>query len=52
MKFSFDQVERFVIGTVGMPGEREFFLQIRTSRELRSFKLEKGQAVIRWQRLC
>lgn len=51
MKFSFDQVERFVIGTVGMPGEREFFLQIRTSRELRSFKLEKGQAAALAERM-
>ena len=42
--FSFTDPERIVIGTVGIPGEREFFIQIRDARELRSFSMEKGQA--------
>jgi uncharacterized repeat protein (TIGR03847 family) len=46
--FEFDRPERFLIGTVGVPGEREFFLQVKglsTGRKLlASFALEKAQA--------
>jgi uncharacterized repeat protein (TIGR03847 family) len=42
--FFFDDPERIVIGTVGVPGEREFFLQLRQGKEIRSFALEKSQA--------
>ena len=51
MNFKFDSVQRFVVGTVGMPGEREFFLQLRTAGELRSFKLEKAQAAALAERM-
>ncbi|MDP1877184.1 MAG: DUF3090 family protein [Actinomycetota bacterium] len=34
---------RFVAGTVGMPGERTFFLQARQGNELTSVALEKAQ---------
>jgi len=51
VKFGFDEVERFVVGTVGMPGEREFFLQVRSAKELRTFKLEKGQAAALAERM-
>ncbi|MHB1067181.1 MAG: DUF3090 family protein [Candidatus Nanopelagicales bacterium] len=34
---------RFVAGTVGMPGERTFFLQARQGSELASVALEKAQ---------
>lgn len=34
-----------------MPGEREFFLQIRSATELRSFKLEKAQAAALAERM-
>lgn len=51
MSFKFESVERFVVGTVGMPGEREFFLQLRSQIELRSFKLEKGQAAALAERM-
>lgn len=44
----FDQPERMVIGTVGAPGEREFFLQVKGvcsgRNRIASFKLEKNQA--------
>jgi uncharacterized repeat protein (TIGR03847 family) len=39
----FDPVERFVVGTVGIPGERTFFLQARTGTRLVSVSLEKAQ---------
>jgi uncharacterized repeat protein (TIGR03847 family) len=43
-RFEFPTVERFVIGTVGVPGERAFFLQIRGGGRVASFALEKNQA--------
>jgi uncharacterized repeat protein (TIGR03847 family) len=41
--FLFDPIERFVVGTVGIPGERTFFLQARTGSRLISVSLEKAQ---------
>ena len=41
--FLFDPVERFVVGTVGVPGERTFFVQARTGSRLVSVSLEKAQ---------
>ena len=41
--FLFDPVERFVVGTVGIPGERTFFIQARTGSRLVSVALEKAQ---------
>lgn len=40
---TFDPVERFVVGTVGEPGERSFFLQARTGNRLVSVLIEKTQ---------
>ncbi len=46
--FEFLKPERFLVGTVGVPGEREFYLQIKGEssgkRVLASFALEKAQA--------
>lgn len=42
--FLFNDPERFIIGTVGAPGERAFFLQVRGAQGLRTFALEKSQA--------
>lgn len=39
----FDNPERFVVGTVGQPGERTFFLQARSGNRLVSVALEKQQ---------
>jgi uncharacterized repeat protein (TIGR03847 family) len=39
----FDPAERFVVGTVGVPGERTFFLQARKGSRLLSVSLEKAQ---------
>jgi uncharacterized repeat protein (TIGR03847 family) len=41
--FVFDNPERFVAGTVGLPGERTFFLQVRDRGRLVSVAMEKGQ---------
>lgn len=41
---SFDRVERFVVGTIGAPGEREFYLQVENEGRVFSFAIEKGQA--------
>ena len=40
----FQSPDRFVIGTVGVPGEREFYLQVKKGELFRSFGLEKSQA--------
>ncbi len=42
--FNLDEVERFVLGTVGLPGERQFFIQVKKTGQIFSFALEKGQA--------
>ena len=42
--YNLDQVERFTLGTVGQPGEREFFLQAKKAGQVFSFALEKSQA--------
>jgi len=39
----FDPVERFVVGTVGVPGDRTFFIQAREKNRLVSVSLEKAQ---------
>jgi uncharacterized repeat protein (TIGR03847 family) len=43
MRHEFTKPERFVAGTVGEPGERAFYLQIRTSSRLFSVAVEKAQ---------
>lgn len=40
----FDWPDRFVVGTIGAPGERTFYLQARTGREVVSVAIEKMQA--------
>lgn len=47
----FDEVSRFTVGTVGMPGERTFFLQIRSDISLISLSLEKSQVAAMSERL-
>ena len=42
----FDPPERFVVGTVGAPGQRTFFLQARDGARLTSVALEKQQVQI------
>lgn len=41
--YEYREPARFVTGTVGMPGERTFFLQVRAGNEVTSVALEKAQ---------
>jgi len=41
--FDFQTPARFVVGTVGMPGERTFFIQVREGSQVTSVALEKAQ---------
>ena len=43
--------ERFIVGTVGLPGERTFFLQARTGNVLTSVALEKSQVSVLAERV-
>src|SRR5450432_2604399 len=49
--FIYDPPERLVIGTVGQPGERTFFLQARGASQLTSVVLEKVQVAALAERL-
>lgn len=42
----FKDPDRFVVGTVGMPGERTFFLQARQGGTITSVVIEKQQASV------
>ena len=48
---SFDPPERFIAGTVGMPGERTFFVQARAGARVVSVALEKQQVAALAERL-
>jgi uncharacterized repeat protein (TIGR03847 family) len=47
----FDPPERFVTGTVGVPGERTFFLQARSGQRLVSVAIEKQQVAALAERI-
>jgi uncharacterized repeat protein (TIGR03847 family) len=49
--FLFDQPDRFVAGTVGQPGERQFFLQARDGARVVSVALEKQQVRVLAERV-
>lgn len=49
--FVFDPPERFVVGAVGRPGQRTFYLQARKANELVSVGFEKIQAAALADRL-
>jgi len=49
--FIFDDPDRFVVGTLGEPGERAFYLQARKGGALVSVALEKVQVAALGQRL-
>jgi uncharacterized repeat protein (TIGR03847 family) len=43
--YEFNPVERFVAGTVGVPGERTFFIQARTGSRIVSVVVDKSQVI-------
>ncbi|MFS3129139.1 DUF3090 domain-containing protein [Nocardioides sp. Bht2] len=47
----FDPPDRFIVGTVGEPGQRAFFLQARSARRLVTVAIEKQQVELLAQRL-
>lgn len=47
----FDNPERFVVGTVGVPGDRTFFMQARNGNRIVSVVLEKEQVSLLAERL-
>lgn len=49
--FNFPDPDRCVIGTVGLPGERTFFLQVRQGSDLVSIVIEKQQALALAERI-
>lgn len=48
---SFDDISRFTVGTIGVPGERTFFIQFRSGNALISASLEKSQVAALSERL-
>lgn len=50
--FQFSSPERFVAGTVGPPGDRSFFLQVREGRRVVSVAVEKQQVGLLAERLA
>ena len=38
-----DPVESFMVGTIGQPGEREFYLQVKFKAAIHSFAIDKLQ---------
>ncbi|GAA3728926.1 DUF3090 family protein [Salinactinospora qingdaonensis] len=49
--FQYDPPDRFVVGTVGQPGERTFFLQATGSGRITSVILEKAQVAALAERI-
>jgi uncharacterized repeat protein (TIGR03847 family) len=49
--FLFDPPDRFVTGTIGVPGNRTFFLQARRAGQIVSVVLEKVQVAVLAERL-
>jgi uncharacterized repeat protein (TIGR03847 family) len=50
--FIFDAPDRFVPGTIGEPGSRTFFLQVRKGEAVVSVALEKAQVAVLAERLA
>jgi len=44
--FEFDQLDAFIPGTLGEPGNRVFYLQARQGEQVMSFRVEKEQVVM------
>ena len=49
--FDYEQPERFIVGTVGAPGERVFYLQAVDGLRTTSVIVEKEQAIILGERM-
>jgi uncharacterized repeat protein (TIGR03847 family) len=49
--FEHDESTRFIVGTVGSPGERAFYIQVRSSVGITTVAVEKSQVVALSERL-
>ena len=49
--YNHDNVVRCIVGTVGLPGERQFFLQVVSAQESTCVAIEKSQALALSERL-
>ncbi|CAB4729395.1 unannotated protein [freshwater metagenome] len=49
--YNHDDATRFTVGTVGLPGERSFFIQVTSALGTSTIALEKSQAVALSERL-
>ncbi len=50
--FSFDTPDRFVVGALGVPGQRTFYLQAAKGGQVVSVALEKAQVAVLAERLA
>jgi len=48
---NFNEVDRFTVGTVGVPGDRTFFLQVRSGNTILSTSIEKSQVAAMSERI-
>jgi uncharacterized repeat protein (TIGR03847 family) len=44
--FEFDEVDAFTVGTIGEPGQRTFYVQVRSEGRSVTVKCEKQQALV------
>ncbi|MCI2263916.1 DUF3090 domain-containing protein [Sediminivirga luteola] len=49
--FDHSEPDRFIVGTVGLPGERTFYLQAKSGRRVTSVIVEKEQASVLAERM-
>ena len=49
--FDFSSVDRFVVGTIGLPGQRAFYLQARQNEAVVSIAVEKQQVAVLAERM-
>ena len=47
----YQDLSRFTVGTIGLPGERTFFIQIRKGTEVLSASIEKSQVAAMSERI-
>ncbi len=47
----YKDLSRFTVGTIGLPGERTFFMQIRKGTEVLSASIEKSQVAVMSERI-
>ena len=45
MRRRFEDTHNFIVGTIGEPGEREFYLQFKSGAQILSFAIDKSQVM-------